>query len=64
MTAETSGQQRKDDTRRKILVGAAMLTHAAKDEMFAAQLTVLLDFYLTKPQDRALFDFLTDRHPD
>lgn len=63
MTGEAS-RQRKDDTRRKIIAGAAVLTHAAKDEGFAAELTALLDLRVTDPRDRALFGFLTDRTPD
>ena len=57
-------QQRKDDTRRKILAGAAALQHAENDAAFAAELTALLNRYVTEPRNRALFDFLTDRTPD
>jgi hypothetical protein len=65
MTGETSEQQkRKDDTRRKILVGAAALDLMTKDAAFAAEFTGLLNHYVRKPQDRALFDFLSDRRPD
>jgi hypothetical protein len=64
MTGENSEQQRKDDTRRKILVGAAALDLMTNDAAFAAEFTALLNHYIKKPQDRALFDFLSDRHPD
>jgi hypothetical protein len=65
MTGESSEQQkRKDDTRRKILVGAAALDLMTKDAAFAAEFTALLNHYVRKPQDRALFDFLSDRRPD
>jgi hypothetical protein len=57
-------QQRKDDTRRKILAGAAVLQHAENDAAFAAELTALLNSYVTEPRNRALFDFLRDRTPD
>jgi hypothetical protein len=63
MTTDPS-QQRKDDTRRKILAGAAVLNHAAKDEAFAAELAALLNRFVLKPQERALFDFLPDRTTD
>jgi hypothetical protein len=65
MNGEASQQQkRKDDTRRKIIAGALVLERAETDAAFAAELTALLNHYVTKPQDRALFDFLSDRTPD
>jgi hypothetical protein len=63
MTGDTS-QQRKDDTRRKIIAGAIALEHAQTDPGFAAELAALLNRYVMKPQDSALFDFLSDRDPD
>jgi hypothetical protein len=45
--------ERKQDTRRKIIAGALALEH--KDAAFQAQLNRLLDEYVTRPQDRALF---------
>jgi hypothetical protein len=57
-------QQRKDDTRRKIIAGAIALEHAENDPEFAAGLAALLNRYVVKPQDRALFDFLPDRAAD
>jgi hypothetical protein len=51
MTGEASQQQkRKDDTRRKIIAGAIMLEHAETNAAFAAELTALLNHYVTKPQ--------------
>jgi hypothetical protein len=44
--------------RRKILVGAAALDLMTKDAAFAAEFTALLNHYVKKPRDRALFDFL------
>lgn len=65
MTGEASQQQkRKDDTRRKIITGALVLERAEADAAFAAELAALLNRYVTRPQDRALFDFLSDRTPD
>lgn len=46
--------QRKQDTRRKIIIGALALEH--KDAAFQDTLDRLLRQYVTKPQDRALFD--------
>ena len=57
-------QQRKDETRRKIIAGAIALERAQYDPDFAATLAGLLDEKVTKPADRALFEFLSDRAPD
>lgn len=46
--------ERKRDTRRKIIVGALALEH--KDSTFQETLRRLLNQYVTKPHDRALFD--------
>ena len=47
---------RKLDTRRKILAGACVLDRAAKDPDSARHLKEILNAFLTKPQDRVLFD--------
>ena len=52
--AKLAEQRRKDDTRRKIIAGALALQH--KDEGFQAALGRLLNEYVTKPDERALFD--------
>lgn len=52
--AKIKGQERKNDTRRKIIVGALALEH--EDPTFQETLSRLLHQYVTKPQDRALFD--------
>jgi hypothetical protein len=57
-------QERKDDTRRKIIAGAVALEYAEQNAGFAAELAALLNQCVTRPQDRALFDFLHDRTPD
>ena len=51
-------QERKLDTRRKIIAGALALEHAGThpDGEFAAQMFKLLNRYVTKPNERALFD--------
>ena len=51
-----STKARKLDTRRKILAGACVLDRADKDQASARHLKEILDAFLTKPQDRALFD--------
>ncbi len=49
-------KHRKDDTRRKILAGAAILHKASGDKQYEKWLIHnLLDGFLTKPDDRALF---------
>ena len=46
---------RQQDTRRKILVGAAILAKVERDEWPEAKLLALLDTTLTRADDRALF---------
>ncbi len=49
-------QARKNDTRRKILVGAAILHKASSDKQYETWLVnTLLNGFLTRPDDRALF---------
>jgi hypothetical protein len=54
--AKITNEKRKADTRRKVLVGAAMLSLAETDERQQTQLTALLSSYLKRDDDRALFD--------
>ena len=60
--AKVSAQKRKDDTRRKIIVGAALLAHAEHDDTVKVQLWRILDAQVTRPQDRALLG-LSDKQP-
>ena len=55
--ARISAQERKQDTRRKIIAGALALAHAQQhpESDFARQLNVLIGQHVTKDQDRALF---------
>lgn len=46
--------EKKQDTRRKILVGAYYLDKAAKDDTME-EINKLMDGYLTRDNDRALF---------
>lgn len=52
-----SRRKRKDDTRRKILVGAIVLAKVEQGELPEAQLRAWLDSALTRNDDRALFRF-------
>jgi hypothetical protein len=51
-----SRQVRKDDTRRKILIGAIVLAKIEQGEFAEKQLRRWLDQALTRQDDRALFD--------
>ena len=54
-TIETR-RNRKEDTRRKILVGAIILAKVEHGEISGAQLRQWLSESLTRPDDRALFE--------
>ena len=47
---------RQQDTRRKILVGAAILAKVERGEWPKDKLLEMLDSALTRPDDRALFE--------
>lgn len=47
--------ERKKETRRKIVVGATVITHADKNPTYKAELMRLLDAVLIREDDRALF---------
>lgn len=59
---------RKDDTRRKVIAGSLALHHMEKNPQgpFAQTLSRLLDEYVTKPNERALFGLppVPDVEPD
>ncbi len=50
-------QERKDDTRRKILIGAVVLAKAKQGVLEDAVLRGWLDSALTRAEDRVLFGF-------
>ena len=52
-----SKQKRKDDTRRKILLGSLMIDMMKKGELDEKKIMKRLDGFLTKDIDRKLFDF-------
>ena len=51
-----SRRERKDDTRRKILIGATILARIDRHELDRADLQAWLDAHLIRADDRALFD--------
>lgn len=53
--AQVKLRERKLDTRRKIIAGALALEHAKRDDRFHAILVRLLDEYVERPVERALF---------
>ena len=50
-------QSRKDEMRRKILIGACMLNLTKDDAIAHEKLLARLDVYLTEDRDRVLFGF-------
>jgi hypothetical protein len=53
--ARLAADERRADTRRKILAGAAVLQWAAKDSDFSTRLMAELKHFLVRDADRALF---------
>lgn len=62
--AAESKLKRSQDTRRKILIGAAILAKVERDEWPEAKLLALLDATLTRADDRALFGLPLRTEPD
>ncbi|MBI1273327.1 MAG: mobilization protein C [Alphaproteobacteria bacterium] len=52
LSAQETTRKRKEETRRKIIIGAAVLAHAATDPAFGAQLRGVLGKSVTRPVDR------------
>ena len=52
---QQQAQNRKDDTRRKILLGALYLERMKSDKEVEERMKLALDKYLTADRDRALF---------
>jgi large subunit ribosomal protein L7/L12 len=55
LKAAESSKRKKEDTRRKILVGAYLLDKSVKDETLV-ELYEKMRIYLTRPADKKLFD--------
>ena len=53
--AREQAQKRKDDTRRKVLIGSVFLKMIKAGEMKQEQLDRILDKHLEKERDRSLF---------
>ena len=51
-------QERKDETRRKILIGAMCLQKMKSDDEFNHRVLAYLDKYLTEDRDRKLFNLV------
>jgi hypothetical protein len=49
------GEERRKDTRRKVLLGAMLLEQMQRDENVQRNLNAQLDAFLVREQDRALF---------
>lgn len=58
INAREKTDERKADTRRKILIGGAVLASYRHGDFTQDRLIALLDNYLTHDRDRDLFDFL------
>lgn len=56
--AQLSSKRRKEDTRRKIVIGGMVIAHMSHDPGFAAQIEKLMSEQITRPEDRKLFDNL------
>ena len=54
--SKQKAQNRKDDTRRKILIGSCMIKLIKDDPVAKERLLSHLDRYLTEERDRKLFD--------
>ena len=64
LEASEKTQERKRDTRRKILVGAYFIDQANETKTFA-EIVKIMDGYLKRNSDRVLFDLepIEDRKP-
>ena len=54
--AKLTNEKRKRDTRRKVLIGAAVLAKIEAGEYTSEQLANMMGRYLTRDDDRELFD--------
>ncbi|WP_313540515.1 mobilization protein [Sphingomonas sp.] len=62
--ARERNAERTLDTRRKILIGSAVMESMRRGEYPQDQLAVLLNRFLVHDRDRKLFDFLPDTKPE
>lgn len=61
--ARIRDKERKKDTRAKIMAGANALEIAMEDDGFRATLAARMNRTVTRPEDRAMFDFLGGHDP-
>lgn len=54
--AKLTNQKRREDTRRKVLIGAAVLAQVKAGDIGDDRLKSWMDSYLTRTDDRQLFD--------
>ena len=64
LKAKEQAQKRKEDTRRKVLIGAVVLKMLKTGEMSQERLTAMLDKNLDSDQDRMLFDLSPKQNGD
>lgn len=60
--AKINDQKRKDDTRRKILVGSAVLHKVNNGDWSEEKLKMLMHNFLTRDTDRKLFKLSAERN--
>jgi len=58
---EGAQQAKKDDARRKVLVGTVVLARVERGELADSQLRAWMDAALTQPDDRRLFKLQGER---
>lgn len=63
LKAKEQTQARKDDTRRKVLIGGVVLKMVKTGEMPEARLNQLLDKHLDAERDRKLFELGPKQQP-
>ena len=56
LESKEKARAKKDDTRRKILIGAMVMEQMAKNADAKSKVLASLDGFLTRPLDRKLFD--------
>ena len=61
--ARETKQQRKRDTRRKVILGGALIELADRDQPARSMMRRLIG-NLSREQDRKMFDLNVDAHPD
>lgn len=54
--AQERSRERKLDTRRKLLIGAAILHQIEQQQWPESKLKAMMDAFLTRPEDRRLFN--------